>query len=91
VTLNLTSHNGLLAVDWPWHNRDTPEYGENVPYIELRDGLKSKRFDASITNKSPFWKEFSNLLKVALNDMSDRGLLRGYTNVRMPNGHIIQL
>jgi hypothetical protein len=93
MTLNLTSHNDLLAIDWPWHNRYSPEYGESgIPYIELRDGAGYKRFDACITPSCEFWKPFSELLRQAIKEMQSREMPGGwYTNVRMPEGHILRL
>ena len=92
MTLNLTSHNNLLALDEPWHNRDSPEFGEKkVPYIELRNGLNRQRF-------SDYWNPHRDKRTLegffrAIKEMIQFGRLPSgvYTHVRFPKGHVIAL
>ena len=92
MTLNLTSHNDLLALDEPWHNRDSPEFGEeNVPYVELRSGLNRQRF-------SDYWNPYRDKHTLdgflrAIKEMIQFGRLPSafYTHVRFPKGHVIAI
>jgi hypothetical protein len=91
MTLNLISHNGLLAIDAPWHNRDSPEFGEeHVPYVELRKNTHTFRFDDGWCPSRGTYA-MKGIVDAVL-DMVKRGLApSGYTHVRVPKGYVIPL
>lgn len=96
MTLHLASHNGLLAIDEPWHNRDSPEFGEEgIPYIELR---KTGEGGGGHSRFTDYWDpcKDSHTLEGflrAIEEMIDLGRIprNFYTHARLPNGCVIEL